>query len=142
MDMLILSDNITGEYSQVDKNLFSKTDFIEIVFNGGKCLKKQITITMLYLRNHGFSFDFTVRLASDAEQAVKLITPVFDLRYNKMKTVGGNRFKGIAVDPSDVGCIGDIYRIKNPKGVPFVMSLQIPPGWRDLPLYQKFHWEP
>lgn len=143
-EALIVSDKFSGEYTLADKNLFSKTDFIEIVFNGEKCSKDKIDIRMKYLRDHDFSNDFTVRLNPNTKQVVKLITPVFDLKFLYMNrpSLDGNRLEGIAVDPSDAGCIGEIYRIKNPKAVPFIMHLQIPPDWRDLPLYQKFQWEP
>lgn len=135
-EALIVPDKFSGEYTLADKNLLYKTDFLEIIFNRNeKCPKGKITIRMKYFSVVASdSLETIVRLNPNKKQVVKLITPVFDSP--------GNRFEGIAVDSSEAGCISEIYRIKNPKAVPFIMHLQIPPGWRDLPLYQKFHWEP
>jgi hypothetical protein len=100
-------------------------DFLEVDVNGWHCGDAP-AVTFRYNRatRKEFSRRFVVH-RTNVDGTTRIFMPVYD------------DFQTIELSDTGPGCVGGIYRVRNPGQFTVLLEAILPPRWESLPLYQR-----
>ena len=102
-------------------------DFLEVDLNEWRCGKNP-SVTFRYDKatRRDFSRTFVLRGPPAIHEPTHIFTPVYD------------GFQAIELSDTRPGCVGGVYRVRNPGQFSLLLEAVLRPRWETSPLYQRF----
>jgi hypothetical protein len=102
-------------------------DFVEIDVERWRCSATS-SITLRYNRElrREFSRRFPIAPADGVHEVTRIFSPIYD------------HFVGIEMADVPAGCVSGVYRAHDPREIPLMLEVNLPPRWSAMPLYQQF----
>jgi hypothetical protein len=108
------SEPETADFVQVDVSRWLCGDASSITFRYDKAIRRE----------------FARRISIARDDAVVAPTRIFMPIYD--------HFQGIELSDTPAGCVQAVYRVRDPRQIPLMLEVVLPPRWRRTPLYQRF----
>jgi hypothetical protein len=102
-------------------------DFLEVDVNQWRCgASPAVTFQYDKATRHDFSRTFVLHGSTAFHEPTHVFMPVYD------------GFQGIALSDTQPGCVGGVYRVRDPGQFSFLLEAVLPAHWETSPLYQRF----
>jgi hypothetical protein len=115
------------------------SEYVVAEFGEGSCDELKLDVTFRYAATEpAFDFSRSIQVRPPLTgDATRVFFPAFFHRPRMNERVkAGYGLKGLELPASAADCLTGLYRVRDVRGVPLLMSLQLPPGWREATLYQ------